>query len=74
MKILEMRESHRKKWCLSSKPTPISAATNCKLPNLVHNQSLDKFVLFCYLVSKLSNLKKACILTKPLEMKAKLAE
>ena len=57
MKILEMREIHRRKWCLSSKLTPISAATNCKLPNLVHNQSLDKFVLFCYLVSKLSNLK-----------------
>ena len=36
--------------------------------------SLENFVLFCYLVSKLSYLKKACMLMKPLVMKAKLAE
>ena len=66
-----MRENQ---WGCIYKTTPISAAINYKFPNLVPNQSLDNFVLFCYLVSKLSNLKTACMLMKPLEMKAKLAE
>ena len=53
-----MRENHRKKWGCIYKTTPISAAINYKFPNLVPNQSLDNFVLSCYLVSKISNLKK----------------
>ena len=45
----------------SYKTTPISAAMNYKFPNLVPNQSLDNFVLFCNLVRKLSNQKRhAC--------------
>ena len=66
--------NHRQKWGCIYKTTPISAAINYKCPNLVTHQSLDHIVLFCYLVSKLSNLKKAYMLMKPLEMKAKLAE
>ena len=69
-----MRENHRKKWECIYKTTPISAAISYKFPNLIPNKSLDNCVLFCYLASKLSNLKKACMLMKPLEMKAKLAE
>ena len=68
---LEMRENHRKKWDVSTK------LLRSRLPLITNFQawylSLDNFVLFCYLVSKLSNIKKACMLMKPLEMKAYLA-
>ena len=74
IKINENIRNERKSMGCIYKTTPISAAINYKFPNLVPNQSLDNFVLFCYLVSKLSNLKTACMLMKPLEMKAKLAE
>ena len=48
---LEMRENYRKMGDIY-KTTPISAAINYKFPNL---ESLNNFVLFYYLVSKLSN-------------------
>ena len=71
MKTLEMKENHRRnggvytKLLLSQLPL---------ITNLVPYQSLDNFCSFSYLVSKLFNLKKAYMLMKPLEMKAKLAE
>ena len=69
-----MKESHRKNGGVSTKLLLSQLPLNYKFPNLVSNQSLDTFVLFCYLVSKLSNLLKACMLMKSLEMKVKLAE
>ena len=71
MKTLEMRENHRKLVCIY-KTTHISAVINYKFSNFVPNQGLDNFVLFCHLVSKLSNIKKACMLMKPLKWKQHL--
>ena len=71
MKTLEMRENHRKKWGRIYKYTPISAAINNTFPNLVPYQSLFNFVLFCYLVSKLFNLKRGMHVNKTIRNKSK---
>ena len=63
----------KKKWGCIYKTTPISAAINYKFLNVVPDQSLDNFVLFCYFGKQIIVFKKACMLMKPLEMKAKLA-